>query len=270
VDKVWEYAHGTGLRRLRDAVLLQTLRCDGRSHAGCQAACQLIWKEAWLRRPGGEAATVSGAGSEQRLDACAHVMVDGEDRYICQMTELIRSSTPMSHADPRHYWRDLVGGNVRLPRLLVSLGIRGFNSVNRRLWDVTWPVLTPLEGDSSPQLELGLQPGQWVQVKSKRAIESTLNRKLRNRGMGFGGDMILCCGGSYRVSARVDRIINERTGELLVFDKPSIQLEGAHAKGQTLLAPLNEFFLWREIWLEPLPFSGEPENGRGPTTPRPS
>ena len=52
VDKVWEYAHGTGMRRVRDAVLLKTLRCDGQSHGGCQAACQLIWKEAWLRPPG--------------------------------------------------------------------------------------------------------------------------------------------------------------------------------------------------------------------------
>ena len=51
VEKVWEYAHGTGMRQFRDAVLLQALRCDGKSHGGCQAACHLIWKEAWLKRP---------------------------------------------------------------------------------------------------------------------------------------------------------------------------------------------------------------------------
>ena len=36
------------LRRLRDSVLLEGLRCDGSGHGGCQAGCQLIWKEAWL------------------------------------------------------------------------------------------------------------------------------------------------------------------------------------------------------------------------------
>ena len=69
-----------------------------------------------------------------------------------------------------------------------------------------WPVLKPLDSDSSPHQELGLQPGQLVRVKSKHAIESTLNRKLRNRGLEFGTDMLFCCGGSYRVAARVNRI----------------------------------------------------------------
>ena len=102
-----------------------------------------------------------------------------------------------------------------------------------RLGGTPWPVLKPLESDSSPHQELGLQPGQLVRVKSKHAIESTLNRKLRNRGLEFGGDMLFCCGGSYRVAARVDRIVDERTGELLVFKTPSIILEGANAKGGT-------------------------------------
>ena len=66
VDKVWEYAHGTGLRRVRDAVLLKTLRCDGQSHGGCQAACQLIWKEAWLRPPGAHVSKASGSRARAR------------------------------------------------------------------------------------------------------------------------------------------------------------------------------------------------------------
>jgi hypothetical protein len=44
LEKVWEYAHGTGMRRVHNAVLLQALRCNGLSHGGCQASCQLIWK----------------------------------------------------------------------------------------------------------------------------------------------------------------------------------------------------------------------------------
>jgi len=260
VDKVWEYAHGTSLRRVRDAVLLKTLRCDGQSHGGCQARCQLIWKEAWLRRPGAQVSTAPGAGPHLDLDAHTQVSVDGERRYVCQMTEIIRASTQLSQRDPRHYWRDLVGGNVRLAPLLVVLSVRLFNGVHWRLGGTLWPVLKPLESDSSPHRELGLQPGQLVRVRSKHAIESTLNRKLRNRGLEFGTDMLFCCGGSYRVAARVDRIIDERTGELLVLKTPSNLLEGAHANGGTVLTPQNEFFFWREIWLEPQPALTELES----------
>ena len=36
--------------RMRNAVHLEGLRCDGQAHGGCQAGCLLYWKEAWLRR----------------------------------------------------------------------------------------------------------------------------------------------------------------------------------------------------------------------------
>jgi hypothetical protein len=109
-----------------------------------------------------------------------------------------------------------------------------------------------MDSDSSPAQDLGLQPGHLVRVKSKHGIELTLNRKLRNRGMEFGQDMLFCCGASYRVVARVNRIVHEGTGELLSLKTPSILLEGAHANGGTLMTPQNEFFFWREIWLEPI------------------
>ena len=263
VDKVWEYAHRTGLRRVRNAVLLEALRCDGKSHGECQAACQLIWKEAWLRRLGAEDRDAS-AGSPRQLDLGTHtqVTVHGGQRYVCQMTEIERASTQLSARDLSHYWRDLMAGNIRLVPLLVVLSIRLFNGTQWRIGGALWPVLKPLDSDSSPHQDLGLQPGQMVRVKSKHAIELTLNRNLRNRGLGFGGDMISCCGGSYRVAARVDRIVDEGTGELLVFKTPSIVLEGANAKGETLLTPQNEFFFWREIWLEPHPSLDKKESLR--------
>ncbi len=262
VDKVWEYAHGTGIRRMHDAVLLKTLRCDGQGHGGCQSACELIWKEAWLTPPG--APVTSTSDDKNRLDLIAHtqVSVDSQHRYVCQMTEIIRSSTQMSHRDTLHYWRDLVRGNVRFVPLVATLGVRLFNGINWRLGGAPWPVIKPTDSDVSPHQALGVQPGQLVRVKSKREIESTLNRKLRNRGMEFGNDMLFCCGGSYRVAARVNRIVDERTGELLNFTLPSILLEGANANGGTVLTPQNEFFFWREIWLEPHPLPKGPQSIR--------
>jgi hypothetical protein len=260
VDKVWEYAHGTGVRRVHGAVLLRGLRCDGGCHGGCQAACQLIWKEAWLRPPGSHGAAPADGDGREDVELCTQTTVDGTSRYVCQMTEIIRASSPISHRDPRHYWRDLVGGNARLGPLVTVLGVRVFNGLNWRLGGRPWPVLTPLDSNVSPHRELGLEPGQLVRVRSKREIESTLNRNLRNRGLEFGTDQLFCAGGSHRVAGLVERMVDERTGELLEFATPSVLLEGSHANGGTLLTPQNEYFFWREIWLDPLPSTDETES----------
>jgi hypothetical protein len=194
--------------------------------------------------------------------ASVQITAEGERRYVCQMTEIVRASSPLSQRDLRHYARDLVSGNVRLGPTLIALGIRVFNGIVWRLGGATWPVLRPMDTTTSPHAELGVQPGQWVRVRSKHEIEPTLNRARKNRGMEFGDDMLFCCGGSFRVAARVDRILDERTGELLQFKTPSILLEGAHANGGTVLTPQNEYFFWREIWLDPQPPPAEQETVR--------
>ncbi|MBX6383676.1 MAG: hypothetical protein IRZ07_12005, partial [Microbispora sp.] len=40
----------SGMRRMENAVHLAGARCDGSAHGGCQTACLLYWKEAWLKR----------------------------------------------------------------------------------------------------------------------------------------------------------------------------------------------------------------------------
>jgi hypothetical protein len=257
VEKVWEYAHGTGMRRIRNAVLLQALRCDGQSHGGCQAACQLIWKEAWLKRLWTDSPTTLDVPRQLDLGAHTKVTVEGRLRYICQMTEILHASSQLHLRGLGHYWRDLRVGNLRLVPLLVAISVRLFNGAQWRLGGRIWPVLEPMNSGSSPHQNLGLQPGQMVRVKSKHAIEVTLNRHFRNRGLEFGQDMIFYCGGSYRVAASINRIVHEGTGELLMLKTPSILLEGVTAIGGSILNPQNEFYYWREIWLDPEPTSAE-------------
>jgi hypothetical protein len=257
LEKVWEYAHGTGMRRVHNAVLLQVLRCNGQSHGGCQAACQLIWKEAWLKRPGTDSSGTLGAPRPLDLGAHTHVTVEGGLRYICQMTEIQRASSRLEFRGLGHYWRDLKVGNLRLIPLIVAFSVRLFNWTHWRLGGAIWPVVKPPDSGSSPHQDLGLQPGQMVRVKSKHAIEATLNRNSRNRGLSFGEDMVSYCGGSYRVAARINRIVHEGTGELLLLKTPSILLEGVTAIGGSILNPQNEFYFWREIWLDPEPTHAE-------------
>jgi hypothetical protein len=256
VDKVYEYAHATGLRRMRNAVLLKGLRCGGQSHGGCQAACQLIWKESWLKRPQEERQETMPPRSTLNvldLDACARIPVQGKQQYVCQMTEILRASTPLHVRDLRHYWRDVAWGNVRLIPFLVGISVKLFSGLQRKFGRPVWPVLQPTNSDSSPHQNLGLQPGQIVRVKPKHAIEPTLTRDLRTRGMQFDRAMLFYSGGSYRVATRVDRMVHERTGELLEFRSPCYALEGVHFIGENFFVPQNDFVFWREIWLDPQP-----------------
>ena len=148
------------------------------------------------------------------------------------MTEIQRASSQLHLRSLGHYWRDLRVGNVRLLPLLVAISVRLFNAVQWRLGAPKWPVLKPTDSDTSPQQNLGLRPGQMVRVKSKHAIEVTLNRNSRNRGLEFGEEIIFYCGGSYRVAASINRIVHEGTGEMLLLKTPSILLEGdGHRRG---------------------------------------
>ena len=251
VDKVWEYAHGTGLRRFKHGLLLQAARCDGQSHGGCQANCHLIWKADWVKWPGHRSTPNPDEPRGPDLEALTHFTTPQGVRYVCQATQIREASEQLRFNSLGHYWRDFFSGNVRLGTLLVEVGVRLFNAAQSRLGKPKWPVLKPLDSDTSPHQELRLQPGQVVRVKSKAEIELTLNRDLRNRGLSFSGDLLADCGGNYRVAASINRVIHEETGELLTMKNPSILLEGAHSIGGPLLIPQNEYFFWREIWLEP-------------------
>src|SRR5690349_21530770 len=50
-DKVCvETAYFLDLRRMRDAVTLEGVRCDGSDHDECRRMCMIFWKERWLKR----------------------------------------------------------------------------------------------------------------------------------------------------------------------------------------------------------------------------
>src|SRR5512139_3017812 len=78
-----------GLRRMNNAVHLTAARCDGSAHGGCQTACSMYWKEAWLRRVAGPAPSHSNDLADGRpllklveLNARKED-VGGEERFSC-------------------------------------------------------------------------------------------------------------------------------------------------------------------------------------------
>lgn len=247
-------------RRLPDAVLLDDLRCDGSGHAGCQAACRFYWKEAWLKRAERTQSIDIGAAADedavmalrQRAERGTGRTVDGEPRHRCQATEMVAASVHLSTTDPRPYLRELTSGNVTL---------RTFGRVMARA-AVMQPLhhlgrLATLKGDSpkSPSTPpLGLQPGEWVRVKSREEIRKTLTDKGANRGLWIDREMLALCGKVFRVRARIERIIDERTGKMLEFASDCIALEGGVCSGELStgrwFCPRAIYSYWRECWLE--------------------
>jgi hypothetical protein len=116
-----------------------------------------------------------------------------------------------------------------------------------------WTGKIPLE-DKTPTVKLDLQEGELVRVKSYEEILATCHTDNRNRGMGFDGEMMPFCGGTYRVHKRVTKIINEKTGKMMDMKNPCIILEGVVCQGRysecRMFCPRAIYPYWREIWLE--------------------
>jgi len=103
---------------------------------------------------------------------------------------------------------------------------------------------------TTPTAELHLEPGEFVQVKSKEEILATLDRRNRNRGLLFDSEMLKYCGGSYRVLKRVNQIVDEKTGKMLHMKSSCIILDGsACAADYHKLCPRAIYHYWREGWL---------------------
>jgi len=254
-------------RRMLNAVHLEGARCDGATHGGCQAGCLLFWKEAWLKRvpgplPEGSPAPVSHS-EHFRLEntLCAtHLPVqvtngNGGEQYRCQATELLRATTPLAWWDPRHYLRDLLSGNVRLWAFIRYVLIAAFNSVMRLHWrGRPYPYLQGLARGETPSDKLDLQPGELVQVRTKREIMRTLNDDLKNRGLKFDVEMVPYCGNTYRVLRKVEKIINEKNGQMMRLPNACLILDGVTCSGclstNRLFCPRSVYPYWHEIWLQ--------------------
>jgi hypothetical protein len=277
VDKACDTIVKDGIRRMENTVILQGLRCDGEAHAGCQAACMILWKEKWLKLiqkgssdksnlsqietpatvPPTCRATVrdiAPASTRNRIYESVYASgapaIHGEEIYSCQATEMRKATFPMKWWDPRQYWRDLRSGNVGIWPLLRSFGIWLFNVIQHYRKGGKYPFI---EGKltKTPHLELHLQPGELVQLLPKSEILKTLDKRNRNRGLSFDKELVKYCGGVYRVFRRVDKIVDEANGKILRLSNPCIVLEGVTCTGDyNRYCPRNIFHYVREIWLK--------------------
>jgi len=283
--KTCDTVNKTGGRRMRDAVHLEGLRCDGAAHGGCQASCLIFWKEAWLT-PVRDTVALAPASTTARpsdgsVSGDAHALTvlarqagdDPQDpTFVCQATRLFDATTPLKRWQPRQYVADVLSGNVKpgeatkILFLALIYNLRTFKRgyrLTRWLYDRAHRALrggpspygTGLiaRGGVTPSERLDLQVGEVVRVKTHQDILATIDTRDCNRGMRFDKEMVRYCGHDLRVIARVGQIINESTGKMLRMPTPSVILEGAYCTSQyserRLMCPRRIVPYWREIWL---------------------
>ena len=238
-----------GMRRIRNVVFLNDLRCDGSAHGGCQKGCCFLWKDAWLRTP--VETTDETEVSADGLPVYPYPYSFADQRYTCQSTELLRATSRISPADLASYVRDVRAKTYTAGELLRILHHAAIHRVRCRLSGKSHRVL---EGTctKTPRQSLNLIPGESVRVKSADQIAQTLNKQGKNRGLAFTVEMLPFCGRTFRVLRRLEKMINEPTRRLIRVEGTVI-LENVTCDGCHILrggCPKNNYHYWREVWLE--------------------
>jgi hypothetical protein len=285
--KVYKRAHKTcdfvytgHSRELPGGVHLD-LRCDGEAYGGCQHACLIYWKDAWLKRLD-DVSGVSeskpipssrGGCTEADVYAGANSLNDkNEPIYTCQGTEVLEFTKPLAWWDIRQYIEDYRSGNVSLDRLVNGFVFGLFTTVMNSGFKVGRPlrwfydafefIWGPyprrqgriLPGKPAPTIDLNLQPGELVRVKSYNEILSTLNNENKHKGLFFDAEMVPYCGKVFRVRAVISTFLDEKTRKLISVKTRCVSLEGVVCQSRyatcRMLCPRSIFPWWREAWLE--------------------
>jgi hypothetical protein len=254
------------------------------AHGGCQAECNLFWKDEWLKpvaddpRPADVGTAHRGGCSETQLMAATRKPsgTEGDEpRYSCQATQMFTATEELPRWDVRQYGFDVVTGNQSASRVLrvvflaqlrwvlrrLPVGQRFFKPFHDRMHERLTGRPSPSlngrvpDGVRTPTGRLDLQPGEYVRIKSQEEIEETIDRNGRNRGLWFDHEeMALYCGRVAKVHKSVTTIIHEQTGKMLEMKEPCIMLEGVVCKSVYAWARLNcpraIPSYWRELWLE--------------------
>lgn len=252
VDKIYDYGRSRLMRRLDDCVLLVDMRCDGNAHGGCEAACYLIWKAAWLD----VVAPMALSGALQNIQH-GSAAAPSDERMSCQYTQVTDASQPMRQLSLHGLLGPLVVGNVTTSAFLVALATLCFNSFQSWRGGADYPS-KPMPSDDKSIRGETLRSGDWVRIKLPADLARAMDRNSKNRGLWFDRDMLKHAGQVYRVRNRIDKIIDINSGKMISMKTPCIALEGVHLTGEfQSFGEQHDFLYWREAWLNRLAPSAE-------------
>ena len=251
VVKTCYYGTSSGMRKFpaEDVVLLAELRCSGAAHDGCQKACTIFWREAWLRRVDSPGASETGVDLESSRWLRARLKtLSGPSTYFCQASEILNSTIELTRWERfGKCFSEVRTGNCGVLEMALRVGVWLF-------WKTRKAVLGAYahgRQKSTPVESLNLRAGELIEVKPFADIVETLDERAYNRGLFFTPAMGGACGEKYRVEGRIEKIIVDGTGEMRQLRNTAF-LEGSFC-GCSCVAfggcPRGEFAYWREIWL---------------------
>ena len=250
---------------------------DGSAPDPAPPAPDAVWSAAADAMPTGAPGTVRGCTPERLVEiahgACRPEEPEGSDstdgqdgiRYSCQATELPRAApTVISMWQPGQYVEDVRTGNATVGHVIRGILIGFFNQYQDLSRKVLPRLLRIKDGTRYPFIQgsagktpvetLGLQPGEWVRVKSAAEIAKTLGPNNRNRGLFFDREMLRYCGRTAQVLRRVDHIVDEASGHMLTMKTPSVILADVVCTADFHRSCSRAIYAyWREIWLERVP-----------------
>ncbi len=236
------------IRRLRDAVLLEDVRCDGNGHDGCKRMCMIFWKEAWLKPvpPGTEPDPPVQRTAGQ--DDHSGREIDNEKIYVCQSTTLYRATEVLRGIDVRQYARDLRSGALGVRDLMKVFFFTVYNKTARKRGWREFGAVTGRE-KKTPVVTLNLRINDIAQVNSREEIAATLDATGRNRGLAISYEMLRHSGRTFPVARSVDRMILENTGKMRQIQN-TVLLEGTACSGLCVRGCARYSHpMWREAWL---------------------
>ncbi|MFY9622214.1 MAG: hypothetical protein WAM70_06600 [Pyrinomonadaceae bacterium] len=238
----------TEMRQLDGTVFLEEVRCDGQAHGGCDKACLIFWRDAWLK-PAGSTIRPNPGPSRIKESHLIDLAQQG-DQFVCQLSEIIEASKPLPWWDPKQYALDLLHNRTPLRRWLKSLGIAFYNKLAHVSGRKSWRFVAGPGTYNGTRSNLNLQPGDVVRVKTLDQIRQTLDPEGKHQHLLFAPSMAEFCGSEMRVQKRVERITLEGSRRQRQV-KDTVLLEGATCDGVChRLCPRQSLLFWRECWLE--------------------
>lgn len=269
VHKLIQEGVGSSMRRIENVVLLEGTLCDGQAHGHCHRTCFPLWKTAWLNsagrptpaepdRPAGPgdhgrfAGNAPAAPQTPEIAACS-----GGDASFpsflchegCQVTELMRATKPLPFWHPLRHILELKSRTYSpVEYAAYFLGRAHRRTFKRFFRGFSRKRASPRLG-AAPSDDLGLLPGELVEVKSTAEIKATLNPDGRSRGLLFMPGQWAYCGRRLRVLRVVNHMMSEKTGEMRALSRTVI-LEGVTCDGKAYGGcERGCLVFWKDTWL---------------------
>ena len=239
----------TEMRRIDDTVFLEDVRCNGEAHGGCDKACLIFWKEAWLQ-PAKDSDRQPAARESKITELDLFEFAKRGDQFFCQSSEIVNASQPLPWWEPRQYALDLLHNRISITQLLRGMFIAFYNKVAHATGRQSWRFVAGPGTYNGTRADLNLRPGDLVRVKSLERIRETLDAEGKHQHLLFAPSMTEFCGSVMRVKKRVERIVLEGSPRQRAI-KDTVLLDGATCDGVCHRScPRQSLLFWRECWLE--------------------